>query len=576
MYGLHSHSGDLVEEDIYVSDGSVESDEEEDESEGFDDDAEKTDGEGEGGEKKENIKAVQTSHTKSMELVLTTSKMGLMRRGSISSLLGQPMNRTWVRSEQADYAEGELNDRNVADVKYEEEEEITDPALLLAIQQRKIEQAKQNARFLESSENAGRDPCLFSKRTAFDIRMDQIEDKPWEKSVMGLGGGADITDYFNYGLTEEDWLEYAERQITIRQELTDASKQKRLPDPGIVPVVPRAPSKQGERVAVRVKKTDESKGDRADQGTVGGERLDSDDEDGGLEMSVELGPMKTAVTGHISNSNDKVNEDLIANGVKLDPQNHDSATTAAESKFENVVGGAWGAGAKEDSVLLRLIREQSGQGPPPMVMMAGAAPPMISMPPPGLMMAMPPPNMMAPPPPPPPKIAQQQDQERIQVAVDTNIKLEKEGYDEAGQWKRDRHHLGPPPRLAAPHDRERFDSVRDGRGHPDPNYDQYSQSQHPPPNFLHHNQQPPFSHRRGPPPHANGPPGGRGGPDRFPQHPPPHMMRPPMGRGRGDQGGGYFDRSGPGRGGAPPPWVDGRKRPRNEYDSRSDSRRGRW
>jgi len=297
-----------------------------------------------------------------------------------------------------------------------------------------------------------------------------------------------------------------------------------------------------------------------------------------LEISVELGPVKAAGAGHMPNSNDIENGDILANGVKLEPQNHDSTSSATQGKFDNVVVGAWGAGAKEDSVLLRLIREQSGQGPPPMMMMGGAPPPMISMPPPGIMMPIPPPNMMVPPPPPPPKIVQQHDQERIQVAGDTNIKHEKEGYDEAGQWKRDRHHhLGPPPRLAAPHDRERFDSVRDGRGHPDSNYDQYSQSQHQPPIFLHHNQQPPFSHRRGPPPHANGPPGGdfRGGPDRFPQHPPPHMMRPPMGRGHGDQGG-YFDRAGPGRGGAPPPWVDGRKRPRNEYDPRSDTRRGRW
>ncbi|KAL3793952.1 hypothetical protein HJC23_009435 [Cyclotella cryptica] len=574
MYGLHSHSGDLVEEDIYVSDGSVESDEEEDEDEGVHEDGDNTNENGEGGEKKEVIKGVTPNKTQSMEFVLTTSKMGLMRRGGISSLLGQPVNRTWVRSEQNAPAE-ETNDTDGANVKQEEEEEITDPALLLAIQQRKIEQAKHNARMLESSENAGRDPCLFSKRTAFDIRMDQIEDKPWEKSGMGLGGGADITDYFNYGLTEEDWLEYAERQITIRQELTDASKQKRLPDPGIVPVVPRAPSKQGERVAVRVKKSDENKGDRADHGTVGGGRLDSDDEDGGLEIGVELGPLKAAGAGHDADSNGIESGGTPTDGVEVESQNHQSTET--QGKFDKVVGGAWGAGAKEDSVLLRLIREQSGQGPPPIMMMGGAAPPMISMPPPGIMMAMPPPNMMAPPPPPPPKILQQQDQERIQGITETHFKHEQEGYDEAGQWKRDRHHQGPPPRSAVPHDRERFESVRDVRGHPDNNYDQFSQSQHPQPNFLHHHQQPPFSHRRGPPPHANGPPGGdfRGGPDRFPQHPPPHMMRPPMGRGRGDQGGGYFDRGGPGRGGAPPPWVDGRKRPRNDYDPR-DTRRGRW
>ena len=187
MYGLHSHSGDLVEDDIYVSDGSLESDDDEEEETKEGDGDTATDGE----------KKTKENKPKQLELVLTTSKMGLMRRGGISTLFGQPVNRTWVRSEQT---EGETKDKGGEGIKQEEEEEITDPARLLVIQQRKIEQAKQNARILESSENAGRDPCLFSKRTAFDIRMDQIEDKPWDK------GGSDLTDYMNYGLTEEDWV----------------------------------------------------------------------------------------------------------------------------------------------------------------------------------------------------------------------------------------------------------------------------------------------------------------------------------------------------------------------------------
>lgn len=191
MYGLHSHAGDLVEDDIYVSDGSLESDSDDDED---DDNADEGD------------KKTKKTEQPKLELVLTTSKMGLMRRGGISSLLGQPVNRTWVRNTEGETdAEGggetTTNQSNQdPSIKREEEEEIiTDPAILLQIQQRKIEQAKQNARILESSENAGRDPCLFSKRTAFDIRMDQIEDKPWDK-------GGDITDYMNYGLTEEDWI----------------------------------------------------------------------------------------------------------------------------------------------------------------------------------------------------------------------------------------------------------------------------------------------------------------------------------------------------------------------------------
>ena len=194
MYGLHSHSGDLVEDDIYVSDGSLESDDEDNPDETKDTEAD--------GTEKQEIAKTKKSEPK-LELVLTTSKMGLMRRGGISSLLGQPVNRTWVRSEQTTTTGGETTNEEGVAIKQEEEKEITDPALLLQIQQRKIEEAKQNARILESSENAGRDPCLFSKRTAFDIRMDQIEEKPWEKGGLG---GADITDYMNYGLTEEDWI----------------------------------------------------------------------------------------------------------------------------------------------------------------------------------------------------------------------------------------------------------------------------------------------------------------------------------------------------------------------------------
>lgn len=190
MYGLHSHAGDLVEDDIYVSDGSLESDSDDNDEDDAPDDTD-------GGDKRS-----KRTEPK-LELVLTTSKMGLMRRGGISSLLGQPVNRTWVRNTEETNGEagGETNQQSNQDpsIKQEEEEEITDPAILLQIQQRKIEQAKQNARILESSENAGRDPCLFSKRTAFDIRMDQIEDKPWDK-------GGDITDYMNYGLSEEDWI----------------------------------------------------------------------------------------------------------------------------------------------------------------------------------------------------------------------------------------------------------------------------------------------------------------------------------------------------------------------------------
>lgn len=112
----------------------------------------------------------------------------------------------------------------------------------LAEKQRKLEEAKEKARMLESEENAGRDPCLFSK--SFAIRFDSIEDKPWTRGV------GDMTDYFNYGLTEEDWMEYSQQQLMIRQELSEANRQKRPPDPTIVPVMPRKPRSQNPKVAV--------------------------------------------------------------------------------------------------------------------------------------------------------------------------------------------------------------------------------------------------------------------------------------------------------------------------------------
>jgi predicted lipoprotein len=114
-----------------------------------------------------------------------------------------------------------------------------------------------------------------------------------------------------------------------RQELTDAAKQKRLPDPGIVPVVPRAPSKQGDRVAVRVKKTDEAAEDDAAAAVA-----DMDSEDEGEEMLVETGPKS-------GGSEEDDGRGLVAgdtSGVDIEMQNGDNMS----SNIEKVVGGAWG------------------------------------------------------------------------------------------------------------------------------------------------------------------------------------------------------------------------------------------
>jgi len=246
-YATTSHSAEIIEEDIYVSDGS-ESDEDlmadklhimSQQSTSSDDNADDS-----GNAVTSNIAG------RSIEMVLSGSKMGLMRRGiHRPTQLVQP-NRQWARQMPQDKDEKPETSGDVADDdddpaaaeerrKREQEEELAklDPAQraarLLAEKQRKLEEAKILARKLESEENAGRDPCLFSKRTSFDIRFDQIDDKPWER------GAGDVTDFFNYGFSEEDWLEYAEQQLLIRQELIDANRQKRIPDPSIVPVIPK-------------------------------------------------------------------------------------------------------------------------------------------------------------------------------------------------------------------------------------------------------------------------------------------------------------------------------------------------
>ncbi len=43
------------------------------------------------------------------------------------------------------------------------------------------------------------------------------EDKPWKRP------GADITDYFNYGFTEDTWMQYCEKQKILRQEYANSA-----------------------------------------------------------------------------------------------------------------------------------------------------------------------------------------------------------------------------------------------------------------------------------------------------------------------------------------------------------------
>lgn len=46
----------------------------------------------------------------------------------------------------------------------------------------------------------------------YDIDSLQPDEKPWRKP------GADITDYFNYGFTEDTWVKYCEKQKRMRTE----------------------------------------------------------------------------------------------------------------------------------------------------------------------------------------------------------------------------------------------------------------------------------------------------------------------------------------------------------------------
>ena len=247
--------------------------------------------------------------------------MGVMRRGLHHSLLVQP-TRQWKREDAAPSEAVE----DAAAVTQEDDDILAqlDPAQraarLLQEKQRKIQDAKETARRLESEENAGRDPCLFSKRTAFDIRMDQIEDKPWTRG--------DMTDFFNYSLTEEDWMDYSSQQLAIRHELTEAARQRRPPDPTIVPVQARTPTTQTPKVAIAGESTE-----------------DGVDVAMGVDDAPVIGPaMPQGVT------------EIDVSVVKTEETEQTIDLQYLGS------GGAWGAGAAPGSLLARLIEEQDNGG----------------------------------------------------------------------------------------------------------------------------------------------------------------------------------------------------------------------
>ena len=338
---MTAHSAELIVSDHYISSGSDESSVE-----------------GGGGDDEDAPPAAKPPELDApVDIILAGSKMGLMRRGGRGAGMA---GRTWARAKEgeglgvgegealggaADGGEGdaeggdapaataaERSAREAAEaarLKKEEEEELAglDPAeraaRLLAKQARKLEEAKAAERRLMAEENAGRDPCLFSKRTAFDIRVDQMEDKPWAR-------GGDPTDFFNYGMTDDDWFEYSEIQMSIRQELTDASKQGRKPDPTLIPVNPRAPRKQNPRVAVSNKKKEAEEQALLDAKDLPGPQAPKPDDGEGADQAK-------------------------AEGEAADEGGKKKKKAAAD---EDIGAGAWGAGAAPGSVLAKLIEEQ--------------------------------------------------------------------------------------------------------------------------------------------------------------------------------------------------------------------------
>ncbi|NP_001317811.1 Pre-mRNA polyadenylation factor Fip1 domain-containing protein [Caenorhabditis elegans] len=60
--------------------------------------------------------------------------------------------------------------------------------------------------------------ATINDKPIYDLDLAQMEDRPWRKP------GADITDYFNYGFTEETWNLYCERQKKLRIEFAGNQK----------------------------------------------------------------------------------------------------------------------------------------------------------------------------------------------------------------------------------------------------------------------------------------------------------------------------------------------------------------
>ncbi|KAL8168108.1 hypothetical protein V2J09_009607 [Rumex salicifolius] len=69
-----------------------------------------------------------------------------------------------------------------------------------------------------SGRGFGGDFTLPSQKTIFDISIDSFEEKPWNQP------GADVSDFFNFGLNEDSWKEYCKKLEQLRMESTMKSK----------------------------------------------------------------------------------------------------------------------------------------------------------------------------------------------------------------------------------------------------------------------------------------------------------------------------------------------------------------
>ena len=148
-YAMTSHTGEIIQEDIYVSDGSDDDDD-------------------------------------YAEVMLMGSRMGIMRRGLHAPQALQQPNRQWTRATDGDMSNDATSGMKPKLTELEALEQM-DPAAraarLALEKQRREQEAILEARREENDANVLRSPALFSKRTAFDIRFDQIEEKPWERNL---------------------------------------------------------------------------------------------------------------------------------------------------------------------------------------------------------------------------------------------------------------------------------------------------------------------------------------------------------------------------------------------------------